>query len=63
MNFSLSSPLGLIVISLVVVVVFYFAVYGINISYLYTTAPPFLEQSATYEFRNKVKQPFYQQDQ
>lgn len=63
MNLSLSSPLGLIIISIVVVIVFYFAVYGINSSYLYTTAPPFLEQSSTYEFRNKVKQPFYEQDQ
>ena len=59
---NLGSPLGLIIVGVIAVIIFYFIINGINLSYLYTTTPPFLEQSSTYEFRNKIKQPFYQQD-
>jgi len=62
MFLSLNTPLGIIVVGIIILVVLYYVISSISSSYLYTTNPPFLEQRATYEFRNKIKQPFYTQD-
>ena len=59
---SLNTPLGIILVGIVVLVGLYYITSNLSSSYFYTTNPPFLEQRATYEFRNKIKQPFYTQD-
>lgn len=60
--FDSSSPFMIITMSMAILVVFFIFIYGISNSFFFSVAPPFIEQAATYEFRNHINQPFYEQE-
>lgn len=56
------NPLTIIGIAAVALVVLAVVVYGISGTFFFSVAPPFIEQAATYEFRDHIKQSFYEQE-
>lgn len=56
------SPLAIFSFAILAVIVIYFIFYTLNSYLLFRKYTGNLSQAATYEFRNKVKQPFPEQD-
>lgn len=56
------NPLTILGVALVALVIFGLVIYGISGTFFFSVAPPFIEQAATYEFRDHVKQSFYEQE-
>ena len=59
---NLTSPLVIFSLGMLAVLVTFLLLYVINANIIYNRYTGNLSQSATYEFRNKIKQPFYEQD-
>ena len=58
----LTSPVSIFGLGMIIVLVTFLILYVVNANVVYNNYTGNLSQSSTYEFRNKVKQPFYEQD-
>lgn len=56
------NPLTILIIALVLLAVFGLIIYGISGTFFFSISPPFMQQAATYEFRDRIKQSFYEQE-
>ena len=56
------NPLTILGMALVLLVLFGVIIYGVSGTFFFSVAPPFIEQAATYEFRDHLKQSFYEQE-
>jgi hypothetical protein len=57
------TPLTIIGIACICLILFGIITYGISGTFLFNISPPFIQQASTYEFRNHLKQSFYEQEQ
>lgn len=56
------NPLTILIIAFVLLAVFGLIIYGISGTFFFSISPPFMQQAATYEFRDRIKQSFYEQE-
>lgn len=56
------SPLGIFTITILIAFILYVIIYALNSYLIFSKYTGNLSQAATFEFRNKVKQPFPEQD-
>jgi hypothetical protein len=56
------SPFAIVSFAILAVIVIYLIMYGLNSFLIFRKYTGNLSQASTYEFRNKVKQPFQEQD-
>lgn len=61
--FASDSPLMIILLAVAILLAFGLVIYGISGTFFFSVSPPFIQQAATYEFRDRVKQSFYEQEQ
>lgn len=56
------NPLTVLGVALALLVIFGLIIYGVSNNFFFSVAPPFIEQASTYEFRDHIKQSFYEQE-
>jgi len=56
------TPIVILGIAIFILFVFGLIVYSVSGTFFFSVSPPFLQQAATYEFRDRVKQSFYEQE-